>query len=111
LSVKISQFTLILDDGSCVDVPRKFDGWVVDGRTYSLKDLENDIAARVKWGSSQQTVIYEFDPNSGREKILQDDKALSLAFSERKNKKKLFFILMWSLKLQIWFQTQLSLKS
>ena len=42
--------------------------------------IANDIAARVKWGTSQQIVIYEFDPNSGGEKILVDRKALSLAF-------------------------------
>ena len=73
--------------------------------------IANDIAARVKWGTSQQIVIYEFDPNSGGEKILVDHKALSLAFSERKNRKKLFCMLISSLKLQIWLQTQLLLKS
>ena len=52
--------------------------------------IANDIAARVKWGTSQHIVIYEFDPNSGGENILVDHKALSLAFSERKNRKKLF---------------------
>ena len=55
-----------------------------------MKDLENDIAARVIWGSSQQIAVYEFDPNTGEEKILVDDKALSLAFSQREYRKKLF---------------------
>ena len=90
LSVKVSQFPRVLDNGSSVLVPRQFDEWTVDAHSYSMKDLENDIAARVKWGSSQQIAIYEFDPNTGGEKILVDDKALSLAFLERENRKKLF---------------------
>ena len=90
LSVKVSQFTRVLDNGSSVLVPRQFDEWTVDAHSYSMKDLENDIAARVKWGSSQQIAIYEFDPNTGGEKILLDDKALSLALLERENRKKLF---------------------
>jgi len=90
LSVKVSQFPRVLDNGSSVLVPRQFDEWTVDAHSYSMKDLENDIAARVKWGSSQQIAIYEFDPNTGGEKILLDDKALSLALLERENRKKLF---------------------
>jgi len=90
LSVKVSQFTRVLDNGSSVLVPRQFDEWTVDAHSCSMKDLENDIAARVKWGSSQQIAIYEFDPNTGGEKILLDDKALSLALLERENRKKLF---------------------
>jgi len=90
LSVKVSQFTRVLDDGSSVLVPRQSDEWTVNAHSYYMKDLENDIAARVKWGSSQQIAIYEFDPNTGGEKILLDDKALSLALLERENRKKLF---------------------
>lgn len=42
-----------LDDGSYVDVPRKYDEWVVRSQCYTLEELEKDIAAKVNWGSNQ----------------------------------------------------------
>jgi hypothetical protein len=52
--------------------------------------LENDLKARLNWGSGQQHVIHEFDMSGGGERKLLNDTELSLAFSERMGDKKLF---------------------
>ncbi|CAL5018264.1 unnamed protein product [Urochloa decumbens] len=88
LCVQVSRFTAMLDDGSTVDLPRKYDEWVVDSRCYTLADLEKDIASRVKWGRRQQIVMYEV--GSGLERKLVDDKALSVAFSDHQIDKRMF---------------------
>jgi hypothetical protein len=90
LCVQVSEFKAILDDGSSVVVPRKYAEWVVDSRCYTLGHLENDIAARVKWGSRQQIVISEFDMGSGVERRLVDDNVVSVCFSDRQQDKKMF---------------------
>ncbi|CAO2204399.1 unnamed protein product [Urochloa humidicola] len=90
LCVQMSRFTAMLDDGSTVDVPRKYDEWVVDSRCYTLGDLEKDIGSRVKWGSRQQIVMYEYEVGSGGERKLVDDKALSFAFSNHQIDKRMF---------------------
>ena len=68
LCVQFSQFTAKFNDGHSVDVPRKCDEWVVDCRSYNLEMLENDLKARLNWGSGQQPVIHEFDMSGGGEK-------------------------------------------
>jgi hypothetical protein len=90
LCVQVSRFKAILDDGSSVDVLRKYDEWVVDSRCYTLGDLEKDIAARVNWGSRQQIAISEYDMGSGGERRLVDDKTFSVCFSDRQLDKKMF---------------------
>ncbi|WVZ83600.1 hypothetical protein U9M48_030731 [Paspalum notatum var. saurae] len=89
VSVQISGFSAKLNDGSCVDVQRKCDEWVVDYSSYTLAKLENDLAARVQWGSSQQLIISSFESSDGEMK-LEDDDSLSVAFSERLAEKRLF---------------------
>jgi hypothetical protein len=89
LCVQVSQFEAILDDGSSVDVPRKYDEWVVDSQCYTLGDLEKDIAARVNWGSRQQLAILEYDMGSGGERRLVDDETFSVCFYDRQHDKKM----------------------
>lgn len=86
LCVQISQFTAKIDDGTTVDMQRKYDEWIVDYGSYTMHNLQKDLAARVKWGSCQHLLISEFDMSGN----LDDDVALSLAFSERLAEKKLF---------------------
>lgn len=90
LCVQISSFSAKLDDGSCVDVLRKCDEWVVDYRCYTMEKLEIDLAARVKWGKFQQPAFSEFDMITSEERKLVDDASLLLAFSRRMSEKKLF---------------------
>lgn len=90
MCVQFSQFTAKFNDGCSVDVPRKYDEWVVDYRCYTLEMLERDLAGKVNWGSGQQPVISEFDMSGGGERKLVNDTDLSVAFSERKDEKKLF---------------------
>lgn len=71
-------------------VPRKYDKWVVDYRCCSLETLENDLAARVKWGSCQHPVVWGYDKITGEERQLVDSNALSLAFSEWWSERRLF---------------------
>ena len=52
--------------------------------------LENDLKARLNWGSGQQPLIHEFDMSGGGERKLLNDIELSLAFSKRMGDKKLF---------------------
>ena len=52
---------------------RKYDECVVDCRSYTLEMLENDLKARINWGSRQQPVIHGFDMSSGgKRKVLND---------------------------------------
>ena len=52
--------------------------------------LENDLKARLNWGSGQQHVIHEFDMSGGGKRKVLNDIELSLTFSERMGDKKLF---------------------
>ncbi|WVZ73413.1 hypothetical protein U9M48_021722 [Paspalum notatum var. saurae] len=88
VSVQISGFSAKLNDGSCVDVQRKCDEWVVDYSSYTLAKLENDLAARVQWGSSQQLIISSFESSDGEMK-LEDDDSLS-GFLRKVGQKRLF---------------------
>ena len=90
LCILFSQLTAKFNDGRSVDVPRKCDEWVVDCRSYNLEMLENDLKARLNWGSGQQPVIHEFDMSGGGERKLLNDTELSLAFAERMGDKKMF---------------------
>jgi len=83
LCVRTSQFSAKLDDGSSVDVPRKCVEWVVDYSSFTLEMLELELSKWITWGKCQELKIYEFDPSSGDERELMDDKTLSLAFSEK----------------------------
>ncbi|WVZ90988.1 LOW QUALITY PROTEIN: hypothetical protein U9M48_037225 [Paspalum notatum var. saurae] len=53
----------------------------VDYHCHTLNKLEEDLAARVLWGSSQQPTFAEFDTCSSGERKLVDDVSLALAFS------------------------------
>ena len=90
LCVQFSRFTAKFNDGCSVDVSRKYDECVVDCRSYTLEMLENDLKARLNWGSGQQPIIHEFDMSGGGERKLLNDTELFLAFSERMGDKKLF---------------------
>jgi hypothetical protein len=88
--VQISQFSAKLDDGTYVDVPRKYVEWTVDCQYCNLEMIEKELAERVKWGSCQRLKICEFDISSGGERELVDDNVLSCAFFERRTEQKLF---------------------
>ena len=76
LCVRTSQFSAKLDDGSSVDVPRKCVEWVVDYSSFTLEMLELELSKWITWGKCQELKIYEFDPSSGDERELMDDKTL-----------------------------------
>lgn len=89
LCVQFSRFTAKLDDGSFVDVPRKYAEWTVDYLCYKMETLEKDLAAKVKWGSCQRPSVCVYDIGTGRETKLVTDLDLSFAFSERHEEKRL----------------------
>ena len=82
MCIQTFQFSAKLDDGSYVDVPRKCVEWVVDYRSCTLEMVELEQAKWISWRNCQELKIYEFDPSSGDERELVDDKTLSFAFSE-----------------------------
>jgi len=43
LCVQISQFTAKIDDGTTVDMQRKYDEWIVDYRSYTMQNLQKDL--------------------------------------------------------------------
>ncbi|EAY85956.1 hypothetical protein OsI_07320 [Oryza sativa Indica Group] len=88
--VQFGAYTAKLDNGSCVDVARKCEEWIVDYKQCTLESLEKDFAARVKWGSCQSLVVSGYDTCSGEETKLMDNMDLAHALYVRKNEKKLF---------------------
>uniref|UniRef100_I1Q279 Uncharacterized protein n=1 Tax=Oryza glaberrima TaxID=4538 RepID=I1Q279_ORYGL len=55
--VQFGQFTTKLDDGTCVEVVRKWLEWVVDYHQCTLESLEKDLAARVNEVAMGEVVI------------------------------------------------------
>lgn len=90
--IQFSQFMAKFDDGSCVHVPRKYVEWIVNSQRYSLASLQNDLAARVMWGSNQEAHVSAFDRSTGQEIGLEDDSAL-YAFYEGCVDRRLFLFI------------------
>ncbi|BAS96370.1 Os06g0170200, partial [Oryza sativa Japonica Group] len=62
---------------------------VVDYHQCTLESLEKDLAARVKWGSSQHVVISGYDMSTGEETLFKDNMDVAHALFVRKSDRKL----------------------
>jgi hypothetical protein len=110
LCVQFSQFTTKLDDGSILDMPRKYSEWVVDSRSYNMSVLQKDLSAVVNWGSGQEVVVSVYNMGTAGEEKLVEDSDLFLAFCDKKKIRSCICLLMLRIKEHSSVLTLVSLK-